>query len=82
MSLNETLQQLKSASRAKLPPEVAAIMAQATTQLESSGIVRMALHPGEPAPEFELPDSLGNNYSSVELLAKGPLILNFYRGSW
>jgi hypothetical protein len=82
MSLNKTLQEIKSASRSKIPAEAAAIMARAVEQLEDSGIIKMALGPDKPAPEFELPDYQGNNYSSAELLTKGPLILHFYRGSW
>lgn len=82
MTLNETLQQIKSASRSKIPAEAAAVMTRATEQLRDSGIIKMALEPGKPAPEFELPDCLGNNYSSAKLLTKGPLILHFYRGSW
>ena len=82
MTLNETLQQLKSASRSKAPSEAVTIMTHATEQLKDSGILGMALNPGMPAPEFELPDWQGNNFNSTELLTKGALILNFYRGSW
>lgn len=82
MSLNERLQQLKTASRSKLPEEAAAIMASATERLEESGIRRMALGPGRPAPDFVLEDCQGQMYSSRELLTKGPIILTFYRGSW
>lgn len=82
MSLNETLQKLKDASRARVPKETAAIMARATEQLKSSEILAAILSQGEIAPEFELSDSQGNSYSSVKLLARGPLILHFYRGPW
>ena len=82
MSLNETLQQIKSASRAKVPAESAAIMARATEQLEASGIINMALDAGKTAPDFELPDWQGKIHKSTEHLTKGPLILSFYRGSW
>ncbi len=82
MSLNETLQEMKMASRSKIPADATAIMTRAVEQLEDSGIIKMALGHGKPAPEFELQDYQGNNYSSAELLTKGPLILHFYRGSW
>ena len=82
MTLNETLQQIKSTSRSRIPEEAAATMTRATEQLKNSGIIKMALDAGEPAPEFELSDWQDIRYSSPELLAKGPLILNFYRGSW
>jgi len=82
MALHQTLQRIKSASRAKNPAEVAAVMTRAAEQLHDSGILEQTLATGKPAPRFELPDSLGINYNSIELLAKGPLILQFYRGSW
>ena len=82
MTLKETLQQMKSASRSKLPAEVATIMSRATEDLERSGIIGKALGPGKPAPKFVLPDAQGTHYNSKELLLKGPLILTFYRGSW
>lgn len=82
MALSETLQQIKSASIARIPAESAAIMARSMAQLEASDIISMALDAGRPAPVFELPDSQGNLHNSAELLTKGPLILSFYRGSW
>jgi len=82
MTLKETLQQMKSASRSKLTIEVAAVISGATEDLERSGIVSKALGPGKPAPAFVLTDAQGVRYNSQELLFKGPLILTFYRGSW
>lgn len=82
MTLNTILRELKTTSRSKLAPETAAIMTRATEQLQSSGIVKMALGSGNMAPAFALTDWQGNIYNSAELLEKGPLILNFYRGSW
>ena len=68
MTLNETLQQIKSAAKSRIPAEAAVIMAQATEQLENSGIVKKALGPGKSAPQFELSDWQGNSYSSTKLL--------------
>ncbi|UTW12144.1 peroxiredoxin-like family protein [Marinobacterium rhizophilum] len=36
----------------------------------------------QKAPGFELPDPEGKLVSLVDLLAKGPLVVTFYRGSW
>jgi len=82
MTLNETLQQMKAASIARIPPEAAAIMANTKAQLEASGIIKMALGRGQAAPDFELRDWQDNLFNSTETLARGPLILTFYRGSW
>jgi peroxiredoxin len=37
---------------------------------------------GASAPDFELPDATGCRITRSSLLAQGPLILSFYRGSW
>jgi len=37
---------------------------------------------GDRAPEFILKDANGREVSSRELLAKGPLVVTFYRGVW
>lgn len=36
------------------------------------------LRPGDKAPEFELPDELGNQRRLAELLSGGPVLLYFY----
>jgi hypothetical protein len=82
MTLNEILRQMKAASLTKTPPEAAAIMANTKAQLEASGIINMALGPGQTAPDFELRDWQDNLFNSTEILARGPLVLTFYRGSW
>ena len=41
-----------------------------------------ALAIGRVAPDFELPDVEGNAISLEGLLAKGPVVVTFYRGSW
>ena len=37
---------------------------------------------GEQIPDFMLPDAHGRSVSSKELLARGPLVISFYRGDW
>jgi peroxiredoxin len=64
------------------PPQVHATMKKATDALIASGQAERALKAGDKAPEFTLQDPDGNPVSSVELLAKGPLVLSFYRGVW
>ena len=82
MTLNATLRQMNAASLAETPPEAAAIMADTKAQLKASGIIKMALGPGQTAPDFELKDWQDNLFNSREILARGPLVVTFYRGSW
>lgn len=37
---------------------------------------------GQKAPDFELPNARGEAVSLADLLAKGPVVVTFYRGSW
>ncbi len=41
-----------------------------------------ALRAGDPMPDFVLPDSAGSLVFSDALLARGPLVVTFYRGGW
>jgi peroxiredoxin len=65
-----------------VPPAVIATMHRATAELIASGAAGRALKAGDKAPAFTLPDPDGNPVSSAELLAKGPLVVSFYRGVW
>ena len=58
------------------------IMHRATDELIASGQVQRARKAGDVAPEFTLNDPDGKPVSSRELLARGPLVLSFYRGVW
>jgi peroxiredoxin len=57
-------------------------MARATAELIESGQAQRARKAGDIAPDFTLKDPDGNPVSSRELLAKGPLVISFYRGVW
>ncbi|HAF76195.1 MAG TPA: redoxin [Maribacter sp.] len=41
-----------------------------------------ALKVGEQAPDFKLPDALGNQTKLSGLLENGAVVVTFYRGSW
>ncbi|WP_397452979.1 peroxiredoxin-like family protein [Pseudomonas sp. NA-150] len=64
------------------PAEVHVIMKRATAELIASGQAERALKVGDKAPAFTLDDPDGKPVSSAELLAKGPLVISFYRGVW
>lgn len=40
------------------------------------------IHTGQPLPAFQLPSATGQEISSGSLLARGPLLISFYRGGW
>lgn len=59
-----------------------AAMQRATAELIASGQAQHAKKAGDTAPAFTLNNPAGNPVSSRELLAKGPLVVSFYRGVW
>lgn len=63
-------------------PEQIAVMHRATAALKASGVADRAKKVGDRAPAFTLTDADGNTVSSTERLARGPLIVTFYRGVW
>jgi peroxiredoxin len=40
------------------------------------------LAPGDKAPDFTLPNALGQDVSLSDALRRGPVVLTFYRGAW
>jgi peroxiredoxin len=64
------------------PPAAVEALHRATSELIASGAQNRALKAGDIAPDFTLPDPDGHPVSSKVLLAKGPLVLTFFRGAW
>ena len=82
MSLADKLAATRAAVPARIPPDRQAIMHRATEDLRKSGILDRIVPVGSPAPAFELANHDGRRVASAELLAGGPLVLSFFRGSW
>jgi peroxiredoxin len=87
MALQDRLDALKAdfeSGRFPLKPtrEILDTMHRATDELVASAQAQHARKAGDVAPEFTLNDSDGKPVSSSELLAKGPLVVSFYRGVW
>jgi peroxiredoxin len=57
-------------------------MRRATDELIASAQAQRSRRAGDTAPDFILADPDGKPVSSRELLAKGPLVISFYRGVW
>ncbi|MDB5607298.1 MAG: alkyl hydroperoxide reductase [Bradyrhizobium sp.] len=87
MALQDRLDALKAdfeSGRFPLKPTKEALdtMHRATAELIDSAQAQRAKKAGDTAPVFTLNDSDGKPVSSRELLAKGPLVVSFYRGVW
>jgi peroxiredoxin len=58
------------------------IMDAATAELVNNSVASHALHPGDVAPDFILPDADGRTVRLYTELKTGPVVLVFYRGGW
>ncbi len=70
------------ASARKAPPEALAAGRKGIEEVAASGILKTALGVGAAMPEFTLGDAQGRPVRSADLLARGPLVVVFYRGAW
>ena len=82
MAVMTELVALEQERRAKRPAELQAVMDQATDDLAASGMAGGFLQVGDVAPDFVVPDVLGNAVALADLRAQGPVVLSFYRGAW
>lgn len=80
--LQDQLDEITANTRTLVQPERLAISERAVEDLFATGIEQRILPIGAKAPEFALTDSTGRMVKSADLLALGPVILNFFRGRW
>jgi peroxiredoxin len=65
-----------------VPGETQAIHARVIAELKAKNLARNALPEGASAPPFELKNQDGKPVRSAELLARGRLLVCFFRGRW
>ncbi|TCC50413.1 AhpC/TSA family protein [Kribbella pittospori] len=65
-----------------IPDDVAAAMDRATVALAASGLGGEIVSVGSRAPGFVLANAAGDKVSLEDLLARGPVVISFYRGVW
>lgn len=82
MSLKQKLDAIREASSKRIPTERQAIMHRATADLRTSGILNRIVKAGQPMPAFAGSAHDGRAIRSTDLLARGPLVLSFFRGHW
>ena len=80
--LAEQLETIRQGADKRIPPDKRAIMHRATADLRASGIMDRVIKVGGPLPGFALKNAFGQEVRSPDLLAKGPLVLTVFRGSW
>lgn len=81
-TLSRQLEEFLAGWKQRVPPERQAVMERHIAHLRETGIGQNAKQVGEPAPAIVLPDAHGKPFDVAQLLAKGPVIVTFYRGGW
>jgi peroxiredoxin len=82
-SLQDRLDRITQNTRALVQPERLAVSERATAELFNTGIEDRILKVGARAPAFALEDAVTHKLvNSADLIALGPLVVNFFRGRW
>lgn len=82
MSLQQQLDAFKAQFKQQAPAPAFEAFARSTQELIVSGQAEEALGVGAQAPDFVLTDPQGEDVALSALLAKGPVVISFYRGVW
>lgn len=81
MRLQRQLRTTRAQSRRDNPTGTA-VLDRMVADLKARGVEFDALRAGLPAPDFVLPNHLGRTAALYDALARGPVVLLFYRGEW
>ena len=82
MTLKAKIDAYKEGFRIKAPKEAQDIMHRATEALQNSPQMLNTIKVGDVAPDFTLKNTRDEEMALGDLLARGPLVLGFYRGRW
>jgi hypothetical protein len=82
VTLQEKLDNLRVKFENSAPKDAITIMHRATRDLINTGIMKGVAKTGDRAPDFELKNNDGEVIRLKDFLAKGPVVLSFYRGKW
>lgn len=66
----------------RLNADFADIVDRMVARLKEAGLGENAPKPGEPMPDFMMPDQTGKLHSLGGLLETGPVVIAFHRGHW
>src|SRR6266568_7986221 len=80
--LQQQLDEVLAQARSQVPADLLKDLSSPIEQLIMSDAAKKALKEGAQAPNFTLPDALGNAVTLSHLLAQGPVVITFYRGEW
>jgi peroxiredoxin len=82
MTLKEELDARRAQFMRTAPVDRIAAYQRGVEELAASGIAEGAVKQDDVAPDFTLPNARGDQVTLSKLIAKGPVVLAFYRGGW
>ena len=80
--VRKELEEFREKSSRNAPPDRIRAYEQGIEEVRKSGVIDKALKVGDRAPDFELPDASGKKVKLSELIARGPVVVTWYRGGW
>jgi peroxiredoxin len=80
--LNQKIRATIEQIRDSMPPDISALIEQGAGEISALDISERALRPGDVIPDFTLLNQKGQAKSAKDYLARGPLVVTFYRGAW
>jgi peroxiredoxin len=80
--VRKELEEFRDKSSRNSPADRIRAYEQGIEEVRKSGVTDKALKVGDRAPDFELPDASGKKVKLSELIARGPVVVTWYRGGW
>lgn len=80
--LADTLNIVADRQAAKYTPEKKTMLQKGIQAIVDSGVVYRAINQKDKAPDFTLKNAKGKSVNLYTEIAKGPVILMWYRGGW
>jgi peroxiredoxin len=81
-TLSQQLEEYRAGWMLRVPADRRAAMERHIAHLSEGSVGRNAKQIGDLTPAIVLPDAHGRSFDVATLLAKGPVIVTFYRGGW
>lgn len=82
MSIKPELDAVQDHINKNAPEPVKSAVLTAKDELQQSFQYNKVIQVGNQLPPFYLQNAIGEDQSSADLLAQGPLVITFYRGEW
>lgn len=81
-SLTKTTEEMRAGLLSQFGEEILSVYDRDAEALGAGDTFAGALHVGDRAPGFRLPDARGGEVALDDVLIDGPVVLVFYRGAW